>query len=264
MPENITAARRETFTPGTSTSKPKLRITWNDGRYRDLEGNEALANYGGPEGVRYQTEYAADAARNRLTGPTDPRGTTAHNFGLALHNIIKDPNSYYHRYMSNGPVAGAIPGAAVGLLGGLLANWISDAASERAGFAPRRIDHRWLGAALGAALGGYAGHKHLEKKSAMFVDPRNAILEKLQSANDVTTSDKVKLAAAIRRMDYASANRLATKLRSVLGFGVGAIIARALGMSLGGALFGGIVGLMGSGLLSSINNAQKNNARLFL
>lgn len=268
MPEWITSGRRDVFSPGAAGEEPSLHINWDDGSLTKLKGNEALANYGGPEGVKFRNENPIDAERLKVRGPNDPRFTWAHKAGLALRNAIMDPDTAYHRMLNNGALTGGAAGGAAGLLGGILANWISDAATDGLGFGPRSVDYRLVGPALGAAIGAYAGHKHasnpLEKSSAMFVDPRNFILEKLQSANDVSASDKVKLAAAIRRMDRMQADRLAKQLRSVLGFSVGAVIARALGMSLGGALFGGIVGLMGSGLLSSMRNQQANRARMFL
>lgn len=272
MPEWITNGRRESYNPGLDGKKPKLKLYWNDGRSSKYEGDAALANYSGPEGQKFREEHPALAIKFKRNGPADPRDSFAHKLGVGARDALRSGNSFYKYYMSHGPVAGGAAGGLAGYLGGALANVLSDAATDKLGYGERPMDYSWVGTALGTLIGAYIGHKHKEnpelkgllKSSAMFVDPRNFILEKLQSANDVSASDKVKLAAAVRRMDKYQADRLARQLRSILGFGVGNVIARALGLSLGGALFSGIVGVIGSGMLSSARNNQQNYAKLFL
>jgi hypothetical protein len=173
------------------------------------------------------------------------------------------------RILDRGPLAGGGAGAAAGFGVGTIADLVLD--KINGGHRDPVISMKWLGALLGGGVGTTLGHYRkkinspgynqegrnyfdmtsaLTKQAAMFHDPRNVILEKLQGASDLGFAEKAKLAAAVRSMDITRARQLADMVKASLGFGVGAIIAKYLfGMnSLRGTMFGGIVGILGTGL----------------
>lgn len=84
------------------------------------------------------------------------------------------------------------------------------------------------------------------KQAAMYQDPRNFILEKLQRDNELSMADKATLAGKIRNMSLGEASQLETLVRGALGIGVGAIIARFFGLGLLGTLAGAGLGAWAS------------------
>lgn len=120
---------------------------------------------------------------------------------------------------------------------------------------------------IGSGLGGTVGHlrrtnvenqrqvaKHVEdgimrKKAAMYQDPRNFILEKLQSANDISSMMKASLADQVRRLSPQQAQTLAAAVRAAVGFGVGALIAKFLGTNVA---FGGIMGALAPAVIKTM------------
>lgn len=89
-------------------------------------------------------------------------------------------------------------------------------------------------------------HASVEKKAAMYHDPRNFILEKLQRDNELSMADKATLAGRIRNMSLGEASQLETLVRGALGIGVGAIIARFFGLGLLGTIAGAGLGAWAS------------------
>ena len=235
---------------------PKLEIRWANGVKDNYEGDAAIANYRGPEADAWKDANPEVTAFYKTDKPNDIRSRTAYKWGQKAREFMTTPGPIGD-IMNNGPIPGAALGGGAGLLGGILANWLSDLYSDHLGGGERGMDYKWLGGAAGAALGAYLGHKRkgLHKEAAMFVDPRNFILEQLQSATDVGMGDRIRLAAAVKNMSRDQAEQLARKVRSALGFGVGAIISRFVGASLGGTLLGGMLGVIGSGALSNLYNS---------
>lgn len=213
------------------------------------------------------------------TNPDDPRSSSL-KFKLIrkLKRMADDPNpTFVGSILNKGPLVGGASGAAVGFGLGTLGDWILD--KINGGPRDSKVSLKLLGAlsggGMGTMLGHYrkkynssdpysyfgtndsdmiSGHFDLVKRAAMYKDPRNFILEKIQGARDISFTEKAKLAAAVRSMDRANAEKLAKMVRSALGAGVGALIARYLfGMtSLRGTMFGGLVGLLGAGLYNKL------------
>jgi hypothetical protein len=92
------------------------------------------------------------------------------------------------------------------------------------------------------------------KKSSMWQDPRNYILEKLQGAHDISMADKAILASKVRNMNSSEASDLEKLVRSALGIGVGAIIARFLGAGDFGTVVGGLLGAGAAGAMNIGNS----------
>lgn len=199
--------------------------------------------------------------------PNDPRhGSARYKLFRTLQDIADSPNpTLPGRILNQGPLVGGGAGALAGFGAGAIADWVLD--KINGGQRDSLIKLKWLGALLGGGTGATLGHYRkknnsgaaaetwptqlmLTKHAAMYADPRNFILEKLQGARDLGYAEKAKLASAVRNMDSTSARKLADMVRASLGFGVGAIIARFLfGMnSVRGTMFGGLVGLLGTGL----------------
>lgn len=264
MPTYIEKGRTESFTPAYDDNPAKLRITYSDGRHHDLEGDEAVYNYSGAEGEVARRRNPALAAKYKVNGPADKRQFLGYKIGKGIRDYVLDPSSFHNRVLSTGPWTSGLAGAGVGLLGGVLANWISDTGADMGLMRRRGIDYRWVGPLLGAAAGGGLGYLHKQsavKEAAMYKDSRNAILEALIDASDVSSSDKVKLAAAVRALSREEADLLYQKVRESLGHGVGRILAEYLGISIGGELISGILGVLETGAVHDYMNQQ--NQHLF-
>lgn len=203
--------------------------------------------------------------------PGDVRAGLSYKAKRKLQDFAENPRpTLPGRILDRGPLAGGSAGAATGFGIGALADLVLD--KINGGPRDPAISMKWLGTLLGGGVGATLGHYRrkinspgynspegqnyhrmtstLTKQAAMFHDPRNVILEKLQGASDIGFAEKAKLAAAVRSMDAARAKQLADMVKASLGFGVGAIVARYLfGMnSLRGTMFGGILGVLGTGL----------------
>ena len=223
------------------------------GKKITLEGHEALYNAKDPVaralrrryGMKNQTDFRhLDMNRDVSPGAT---------IGTFLSSIAKSKNNALDRlFGATGPTLGALLGAGAlgaagygaGYLGDKLVNKINQLFGARVVKAPA-LGLKYIGAALGGLGGGLIGYErsnNLVKSSAMFSNPRNFILEKLQGANDLTTMQKAQLAGKIRMMDTSSAERLKAIVRAAAGFGVGALIARFFGFGLGGSFVGGVLG----------------------
>lgn len=107
----------------------------------------------------------------------------------------------------------------------------------------------------------------MEKQATLYHDPRNFILEKLQRDTELSMSDKAILAGKIRQMSLPEANSLESTVRSALGVGVGAIIARHFGLGPVGALMGGMLGglasnamRIGNGMFDTFSRPSLYNA----
>lgn len=197
-------------------------------------------------------------------------GSMGYKIKRKLQDLAERPSSTLPgRLLNHGPAVGGTAGAAIGLGTGALADWILD--KINGGPRDSAIDLKLVGALAGGGIGATLGHyrkkynvknidedrvptQYIAKSAAMYNDPRNVILEKLQGATDIGFAEKAKLAAAVRSMDRSQAQQLASMVRAALGFGVGALIARYLfGMkSVRGTMFGGIIGVLGTGLYKQL------------
>lgn len=197
-------------------------------------------------------------------GTNDYRSTFSYQIGSGLRKSFTDPNrpTAFGR-LFNTPVTATLGGAGIGLGLGVLGSWLG----KRLRLVDKDTDTLWpglLGAAAGAGLG-YLSNKYslfsnqslpefMQKKSSMWQDPRNFLLEKLQRANDINAIDKAILAGKIRSMDSYSATNLEKLVRGALGIGVGAIIAKFFGLGAMGTIFsslGGIYAMNAAGVGNS-------------
>lgn len=214
----------------------------NGGTKTTLYGNAALANTSDPYGrsLRYRYQMPPEALTD-LKLKDDPNDSLGSRIGRKLHSIAtSDEPTFIGRMYNKGPLVGAALTGLAGYGAGKLADRFLGE-----GLIPKKT----LGLALGGILGtiiGQAREKNasaMEKRGATFNNPRNFILEKLQSANDISTLQKAQLAAKVRAMDTASAERLKTMVRAAVGFGVGSIIAKFFfGTGIPGTLIGGMIG----------------------
>lgn len=210
------------------------------GSEKVLTGADALAN-ASSKVTGKNSIYAGKLYR----GPDDYTEGLSYGMGKLLRQgMMPDPDNHF------GPVAGgALWGGGGYLLGKLL--------EMSTGKSNLGIGGALGGLALGVIRGlmqdkAKAKQDAAEKKanvliekSAMYADPRNFILERLQGATDISPFEKAQLAARVRQMSWDQANRLKSQVRAAVGFGVGAIIARFLGRSgFGGTLMGGAVGAL--------------------
>lgn len=184
-------------------------------------------------------------------GPDDYRESWTYGLGASLRKALTpDPNNHF----------GVFAGPAIWGGGGYLLGKLLEMSTGR----------KYLG--IGGAIGGGAlglirammqdkAKKRQDEatqkqasvpieKSAMYADPRNYILERLQGATDISPFEKAQLAAQIRQMSWDEANRLKSQVRAAVGFGVGALIARFVGhRGVVGTLLGGAVGALVGKLL---------------
>lgn len=249
--------REEIYTPGPD---PKLEMRFNNGNNVTLTGDRALAN--ASEASSWQAANPTQAALMKYR-EGDVRETLPYRLGNMGRRFAFDPEpTLYGRIMNQGPIAGGALGAGTGLLAGLLGGWLKQKITGSGS------PSNWgaVGALAGGALGALSGHIRKDastKSAAMYRDPRNFILEKLQSATDVSFSEKAKLAAAVHKLDYNTAQRLADAVRAAVGFGVGALISKFIfGASGSGVLFGGLAGVLGSALLSQITGGPSSSPLL--
>lgn len=247
------------FQYNPSTGEAVLTRNWHDGTTSSYKGESALANYDGPEGKLYRKLNPMGAYSLKRTN-NDLKDSIAYKLGNGLHNYAESPSkNMFSRLMGDNALQSAAVLGGTGLLGGLASNWIL----KKLGLADDPKMH-WIGGLGGLALGGLVGHLRgaaannvtppggMYKMAAMYKDPRNFILEKLQSARDLSMSEKAQLAAQVRRMDRAKADRLSGMVRAAVGFGVGAIIAKFFGLNRKGTVLGGMAGVLGAGVLTAL------------
>ena len=249
----------DTIIPGI---EPTISRKYDNGDTFVFTGDRAMAMADTPEAEAWRLQNPDKAMMNRYS-PYDSI-EEMHPIASKARDIIADfrdsPSGFVGRIMDKGILPGAAVGGTMGATGGaiaaLLARLLLGKTSVR----------KWAlaGGALGALLGGYSGHvrstaDRMSKSAATYMDPRNFILEKLQGAGDVSIGEKIKLADAVRSLDRSSAEKLASLVRSALGFGVGAIISKFIfGTNPAGTLLGGVLGALGTSIIS--NNLQQRAA----
>lgn len=210
-------------------------------------------------------------------------GSPLYAVGSMLRNMTHVPGANpVINLAQNGPVVSGAVGAGLGFLAGK--------GMQYAGFEPAAVNGYTpliLGTGLAAllALSGHAVTKkytrkvvappyttqsnavgmkkssNMNKSAAMYHDARNFILEKLQGATDLGYVEKANLAAKIRNMNSADAERLKTALRAAAGFGIGQLISRFFfGARGSAAMQGGVIGALASLVSSAIktNNVHSS------
>ena len=253
--------------------KQKYSITNADGAVTtNLTGQDALT-----AGTYFDNYFSPSKKTQDIliqSRPGDVRnGSLSYKAKRMIEDFADNPSpSLVGRVLNRGPLTAGGAGAATGLGVGAIADLVLD--KINGGPRDSVINLKLLGALLGGGAGAVLGHYRkkvnapgyapetanatvdnmfradLVKHAAMFRDPRNVILEKIQGASDIGFAEKAKLAAAVRSMDQTRAKQLADMVKASLGFGVGALVAKFLfGMnSLRGTMFGGLVGMLGTSL----------------
>lgn len=226
--------------------QPRLEIMdfTRGGKRIKLYGRQAL-HYADPGeiGLSQGSSVIAPA----YYGDDDYRDSYSYQAGHGIRKFLDDPKpTFVGKLLNHGPLTGAATGGIGGFLGGKLLNLIFN--NEQ-----RHIPFDILGLIGGGAYGAIRGRiqESLREKnatanivkSAMFRDPRNFILERLQGANDISPYEKAQLASRVRQMNIMEAERLKEQVRAAAGFGVGAIIARfVFGAGWLGTTVGGLAG----------------------
>lgn len=250
--------------------EPTIKRRYIDGSEFTFKGDRALAMADTPEAAQWRLENPKQALLNSYS-PFDSI-EESHPYASAVRDFVdkhKREKGLFGAFADRGMLPGAIAGGAVGAGAGALASLLAKL------FLGEASAKRWAlaGGAIGAILGGHNGlvrsrmnkeESPITKSAATYMDPRNFILEKLQSATDVGIGEKVRLAAAVRNLNRSDAEKLASLVRSALGFGVGAIIAKFVfgTTSAVGTLFGGVLGAIGTGILAN-SLANANNQPRF-
>lgn len=249
------AEYEDTIIPGI---EPTIERRYNNGDTFKFTGDRAMAMSDAPGAKAWQAANPVKAVKLGYSPYDSPEDQSPIAYGLGKYLRDKSQNrvdGFLGRASNYGILSGATVGGLVGAGGGALASLIARL------FLGKTSVGKWAlaGGALGALLGGHnsfvRGRRRnpMLKSAATYMDPRNFILEKLQGANDIGVGEKVKLAAAVRNMNRADAEKLASMVRAALGFGVGAIIAKFLlgTSSAAGTLFGGVVGALGANMIAN-------------
>lgn len=198
----------------------------------------------------YRARNPYTSFRNSYKGINNASQSYLYRFGRGVRNFADRPKGSTFGsglYRGNPWVSGATTGAIGAGLGAGVGK-IKDIISGTEGSA------KWL-SILGGLLGSGSGYTvgTMQKNSAEFTksaliyrDPRNGILEKIQAANDLNPAQKAMYAAQVRNMNPSDAEHLFSLLRSVLGFSVGAILSKFLGVNnTFGNIIAGLAGAFG-------------------
>lgn len=247
---------------------------------RDLDPKERLAFDQTEKGIQYRKQHADKAIAERRHA-SDFRRTKQYKIGKLFRNILgeKDEISGLGRLFEKHPIIGT----GVGLLAGLGIGGLGGFGAKELGFEVDPMLTTIGGGVLGGGLGWLssylrneapAPHEHdkmynippnemnksgsITKRAAMYQDPRNFILEKLQSDYTLDFGAKASLAAKVRSLNQFDAEKLAKLVRQAVGIGVGALIAKfVFGAGTFGTALGGLVGLGAYNMFSQ--NSNNNN-----
>lgn len=252
------ATYEDTIIPGL---EPTIERRYINGDTFKFTGDRAMAMADTPAAAEWRANNPDKAFKFGYSPYDSPaeQSPVAYSVGKYLRDKSQSRvDGFLGRAANGGILSGAAVGGALGAGGGALASLIARL------FLGKTSVGKWAlaGGALGALLGGHNGFvrsrrnpsaMYLQKSAATYTDPRNFILEKLQSANDIGVGEKVRLAAAVKNMSRSDAEQLANLVRAALGFGVGAIIAKFLfgTSSAAGTLFGGVLGALGTNIIAN-------------
>ena len=258
-----------------------------DGSQKVLTGWEGeVAAKAAKEPLRYKFNHSPEVQDVLIKmNPDDPRNNSLrYKLGRLFDKISRaSADSTVGRILDKGLLAGGALGAGVGFTGGALANIITD----KLGY-PIPVNLGLLGALGLGGLGAIIGHgrKQLRqkypfipsdqfvspaelyrfhaspevpaffmKRAAMYNNPRNFILEKLQADNSIGFAEKAKLTASVRNLSVEEAEQLKSLVREALGLNVSTIISRYLfNRDHAGSLFGGLIAFLGKDFSKTLIN----------
>lgn len=243
------------------------------GKTEEFEGPEALAYAPEDEYPEYKDDIRA---LRQFYGPMKPegdyRGTRAFKYGRALGAWLHNPKESFLGKIFDHPLSGAgvagTAGYALGLGGEALEKAITGSPEASIPLSSILLA---LGAVGGTGVGALRRKvkdtkerdmkstikqvtPNMQKKggvilkSAMYTDPRNFILERLSAASDISPFEKAQLAVKVRNMGTMEAESLKAMVRSAMGFGIGALIAKFFGFGLTGMGIGGGIGALAGSL----------------
>ncbi len=194
----------------------------------------------------FRTANPATAARHAWRGPSHYTSTLSYRLGKALRDSTQE--GHIGSLLDLGPwvtgPVGAAAGAVPGFLGGKFLDW-------------RQNTDMWtkplsvLGALLGLGGGVMAGNLR-KSGAAMFMQPpalsapRQRLMSMLAADPYMPPADKQQLYAILATLPASDAARIFNLLPAGVGAGVGAILAKLLGLGPVGlgsmALLGGLLG----------------------
>lgn len=239
--------------------KPTLKIHRYDGSGDEtLTGDRALAMSSSKYAEKWRRLNPELALENRY-GKDDVRSTMPYRIGSWIRDFSSRPANLLGRTLDKGIGQGGAMGAILGGLGAMTGRFAYNKLYGDGTTDPHYLAYGLAGALAGGAAGvglsygrkvsretGDIGmpetmkqywnnnritptgdnYSDLFKTASIYKDPRNYILEKLQSAKDVDLAGKAKLAKVVRTLDADSAEKLSEEVRATLGFNVGTVIAK--------------------------------------
>lgn len=257
--------RYEQFTMGAD-GKPTLKVHRYDGTGDETyTGDKALAWASNPYSERWRRVNPILARANRIE-KGDVRGSIPYRLGTWVKSTADTPgSSMFGSLFDGGMKQGGIAGALVGGLGALGTRYIYNKFFGDGKSDPNYLLYTLLGAAGGGALGAGLGHLrsnaiangtsqmgegslakfyetngrydfkapnetsvNMYKTASIYKNPKNYIMEKIQTTKDLTPAGKVKLCNAVIQLDDARAEKLSKVVREALGRNTGAAIVRFL------------------------------------
>lgn len=196
---------------------------------------------------------------------------------LLYDKAYTSKTSWLGSMLNKGPLSGGLVGGGAGFVGGALADLL---ASKLGIDSP--VSFKVLGALGLGGLGAFIGHQRqyksnskiirsfdpvdanifygalpvtsmFVKRAALYKNPRNFILEKLQADTTLGFAEKAKLAAAVRNLDEDAALKLKELVRESLGTHTGKVISKFIfNKPQAGALFGGLIPILGGALANTL------------
>lgn len=277
-----------------SKGKPIFVTEMADGSTETLTGWEAdiAARHHKQPGVyAFTGNPDVDDVLIKMNPDDKRKGSFKYRLRRWLYDRAYDPKtSLPGRILNKGALPGGMLGAGTGLLGGAIA----DFALDKAGL-ELPVSLKVLGALGLGGLGAYLGYNRKQlkekypylgtaidkrtiltdpsfrkmmawdtsgvpgplmlKRAAMFKNPRNFILEKLQADKHLGFAEKAKLAAAVRNLSSEEAEVLKEQVREQLGVNIGATISQFIfHREHAGSLFGGLLPILGGDFAQTLSN----------
>ena len=257
-------------------------LSHQDGSTKAIHPDDMLAFEESDAGRKFRANNPGRTTLIRRS-KKDYRNSLAYDAGKITDRVLGGENmTGLGRLMEYGPWVGG----GLGAVGGGLLGLLGSGAAKMLGLNADTSTITALGALGGAGIGSLSGYLRstatkpnvgdyeaqerinsknrvmntigdIEKSAAMYQDPRNFILEKLQSDMNVDFGAKASLAAKVRNLSYQDADKLAKLVRQAAGIGVGALIAKfVFGTGTFGTALGGLVGLAAYNMY---NNYASNN-----
>lgn len=243
-----------------SEGEPVFTTEFVNGDKKTLKGEDAI--YAAMP--NFLQEPISALRKQRILAVADPDNPKNSDTKWKIKNILEDyanrgMPSAVDKILNKGALPGGLTGAGVGFVGGAALDWLLNLANGGRHNLPSMKVLGALGlGGVGATLG-YAKKNLidnelglLEKGAALYNDPRNFILEKLQAATDIGRMDKVKVAQRVRNLDMDTAKALAVEVRELLGHNVGNFLAKYFSTSTESNAVGGLIQLISKGIFDNI------------